>query len=205
MLAGASAAAGQVWAQPPVSAVSITVMDVDHTHLGTAFAVHEARVEGARIVYFVTAARLFDVLGGHRATLHLPSGNDATVDHNDIFVPSHSRADAAVLRVRTDDPRVRPAPIVFAHASAGQTFDVAIPGHGGALDISSGHLTAVATRALHADRPLTRAADCLGAPVSHEGNVFAVVAGCDAGAPPTFVPFSAVRSFLTRHVPGLAP
>lgn len=205
LLAGAGVASGQASAQPSGAVVGIQVTDSDHTHLGTAFAIHETRLEGARAVYFVTAARLFDVPVGHRAALRLPSGDDAIVEHTDIFVPGQSRADVAVLRVRTDDPRVKSVPIVLTPATAGQAFEVTIAGRDGSLDVSAGHLAAVTTRALRTDRPLARTAGCLGAPVSRDGTVFALVADCDAGVPPTFVPFSAVRSFLTRHVPGLAP
>jgi hypothetical protein len=94
-------------------------------------------------------------------------------------------------------------PIVFAPPSAGQVFVIAMPGPGGAPIISAGRLGAVTTRVLRGDRPLTDVADCQGAPVSHERGAFGLVSGCERDVPPTFVPFSAVRSFLARHVPGL--
>ncbi len=184
----------------PGTIVRIEVPDVAGTRTGVAFAIHVADDGGRRRVYFLTTAELFSTHRGDRARLHLRDGVRELL-HTDIFTPP-DHTGVAVLRV-VDDSHSEPFGVTFEPVRAGQAF--VLWGRDAAHDpcIGSGHIGAVTTRRLRADRRMTAGCLAPGAPVSHERGVFAVAGETADGGPAIFLPLSAARRFVLRHVPGL--
>ena len=137
---------------------------------------------GFTLLYFATAARLFEARSGDAPITSVTIARSAgavAVSPDDVIVATGVAADIGLLRAVVASERAHPLTISFDPPAAGAVFTI-VPAHDSGRTSPDG--------------------GCMGAVAISAGRAFGVVTECAPGATLVVSPYAAARRFLDRHV-----